>query len=82
MAQPAGFYNHHSLNHPGKLSPIHLINYGAAKGKNLLRRKPPFNYGAAKGANLLKRSTKLKDGEREESHSTTDRRDPEEDHRV
>ena len=82
MEFSAGFYNHHSLNHSGKLSPIHLINNGAAKGKYLLRRKPPFKYGAAKGKYLLKRSTKLKDGEPEKSHSTTDQRDHEENQRM
>jgi len=40
--------NHHYLNHPGKLLSIHLIKHGAAKGKYLLRRKPPSNMAQPK----------------------------------
>ena len=80
----AGFYNHYSLNHSGKLSTIHLIKYGAAgriynhyslnhSGKLLSIHL--IKYGAAKGKNLLKRSTSLKDGEPKKGYSTTDQRD-------
>ena len=44
----AGFYNHYSLNHPGKLSTIHLIKHGAAKGKYLLKRSTKLKDGEPK----------------------------------